>query len=113
MDRVSPIEFARNIQEVCDQFQLIAAYDVRILDDTVVKVRVFLIPEMFIDVFYNEDTGKKSYALINKGCRIFGADNAFIGWHLHPFDNPDEHIPSSEISFIDFMETVKKHLTPE
>ena len=35
-------------------------------------------------------TGTKAYALIDKGQRIFGADNTG-GWHYHPFHDPTRH----------------------
>jgi hypothetical protein len=61
-------------------------------------------------VFYNADTGKCSYALIKDAMRVFGADNAFIGWHIHPFEDPSEHVASSELSFQEFLEAVEGHL---
>jgi hypothetical protein len=109
MAHVSPFEFARAVQSACDRSDLVAGYDVQILDDTVVKVQAILTYDAFIDVFYNADTGKCSYALIEKAARVFGADNAFIGWHIHPFDDPSQHVPSSEISFLDFLRKVEEH----
>ncbi|MFQ5751528.1 MAG: hypothetical protein ACE5HI_05975 [bacterium] len=44
----------------------------------------------FTDIFYNEETGTTALALIEKGKRIFGADNTG-DWYLHPFDNPEDH----------------------
>ena len=109
MAHLNTFEFARTVQVACDQSSLVAAYDVRILDNTVVKIRVFLTHGALIDVFYNADTGNLSYALIEDATRVFGADNAFIGWHIHPFDDPNQHTPSSEISFDDFLRSVEKH----
>jgi len=110
MAYISAFEFARTVQDICGRSDLVASYDVRILDDTVVKIRVTLTYDAFIDVFYNSDTEKCSYALIEESTRIFGADNAFIGWHTHPFDNPDQHVPSSGISFEKFLKTVEGHI---
>lgn len=109
MAHLSAFEFARTIQATCDQFDLVTSYNTQILDDTVIKIRVILIYKAFIDVFYNADTGNCSYALIEDAARIFGADNAFIGWHIHPFDDPSQHIPSSEITFADFLKAVEEH----
>jgi hypothetical protein len=113
MAHLSPFEFARGVQEACDRSELVVTYHVQILDDTVVKVRVLLINEAFIDVFYNADTDKCSFALVERGERIFGADNAFIGWHIHPFDDPSEHIPSSGMTFDDFLKAVESHATSD
>lgn len=113
MARVSPFQFARAVQSACDRSSLVASYDVRILDDTVVKIRAALTYDAFIDVFYNADTGKCSYALVEKAARVFGADNAFIGWHVHPFEDPSQHVPSSEVSFDDFLSSVEQHAVQE
>lgn len=113
MAHLSTFEFARTVQVACDQSSLVIAYDVRIIDNTVVKIRVFLTYGAFIDVFFNADTGNCSYALIEAGTRAFGADNAFVGWHIHPFDDPDQHAPSSEISFRDFLKAVEEHAAEE
>jgi hypothetical protein len=103
MAYLNAFEFARIIQDNCAQSDLVVSYDVWILDDTVVKMRIILTIRAFIDVFYNVDSGKCSYALIEEGARVFGADNAFVGWHIHPFDNPGEHLLSPEVSFAEFL----------
>ena len=110
MAHVSPILFTRTVQEACDRSVLVSGYDIQILDDTVVKIRATLAADAFIEVFYNADTGKCSYALIENDARIFGADNAFIGWHMHPFEDPSEHVVSSELSFEEFLQAVESHL---
>lgn len=108
MADLNTFEFARSIQDQCDRAKFVVSYDTQIQDNTIVKIRAFLTFDAFIDVFYNADTGKCSYALINQGIRVFGADNAFVGWHVHPFDAPAQHIPSSEISFSEFLERIEK-----
>ncbi len=109
MAHLSTLEFARTVQTACDQSNIVTAYDVRILDDTVVKIRVFLTYGAFVDVFYNTDTENCSYALIEGDARVFGADNAFIGWHIHPFDDPSQHIPAPQVSCDDFLRIVEEH----
>jgi hypothetical protein len=60
---------------------------------------------VFVEIYYNALTGKKSYALINKGVRIFGCVN-YKFWHLHPVDNPSEHIPCDEPTMQDVFSKV-------
>jgi hypothetical protein len=108
---LSAIEFARSLQDICNQSDIVTTYDVNILDDTVVKIRIVLIYEAFVDAFYNANTGSCSYALIEEDARIFGVDNAFIGWHIHPFDDPSQHMSSSEVSFAEFLEIVGEHFS--
>ncbi len=107
MAGLNAFEFARSIQDICHQSTRVISYDVQILDDIVVKIRVALSGDAFIDVFYNADSGKCSYALIQQSTRICGADNAFIGWHKHPFGNPEQHIVCAEISFADFLHEIE------
>ena len=49
MADVSPIQFARQVQGTCDRSELVLTYDVRIVDDTVVKIRVELTYGAFIE----------------------------------------------------------------
>lgn len=99
MVHLDPLQFARDVQDGCDRSELVVTYDIRILDDTVVKVRVVLNNDAFVDVFYNADTGKCSYALVEGAARVFVADNPSIGWRIHPFEDPSNHVPSSEVGF--------------
>jgi hypothetical protein len=46
--------------------------------------------ELFIEVYYNDENRRQSYALVSKGERVFGCDNLF-GWHYHPRENPEQH----------------------
>jgi hypothetical protein len=105
--RLNAVDYARTIQNICHGSEFVVSYDVQILDDVVVKIRVDLSIEAFIAIFYNADSGKCSYALIKRGRRIFGADNALIGWHLHPFDDPEKHLRCEELSFADFLHAVE------
>ena len=50
---------------------------------------------LFLDVYYNELTGKTSYTVIHKGQRVFGYDN-YRFWHCHPFGQAEDHIPCGE-----------------
>ena len=60
------------------------------------KARIHHAP-LFLDVFYAANTGKISFAIIQNNQRIFGCDN-LNGWHVHPFGNPERHVPISEPS---------------
>jgi hypothetical protein len=59
--------------------------------------------ESFVDVFYNQKTGKTAFAQIMNDRRVFGADNK-LGWHWHPREDPDGHIPAeTSVTFEEFM----------
>ena len=100
-------QFVDGVRQSCDQSDLVITYDVRLLDNAVAKIRVHLVGDAFIDVYFNPSNGTCSYTLVQDNRRIFGADNAFIGWHTHPFENPDEHHLCEEVSFEEFLSAVE------
>ena len=90
----------------CDRSDLAVSYDLRVLDNAVLKTRIFLTIPAFIDVYYNPTNGICSYTLVQDNRRIYGADNVFIGWHIHPFKDPSDHRLCDEVEFDDFLKTV-------
>ena len=55
--------------------------------------RINDIREMFLEFYFNEQTRTVAFALIKDRGRIWGIDRDNIrGWHLHPLENPSEHI---------------------
>jgi len=67
----------------------------------VFELRAYVGEDIFIEVYANVLTEKKSFALIAKNVRISGYDN-FKFWHCHPPGNPNSHISCDEPS-IDFI----------
>ena len=62
---------------------------------TILEIRIFFTPEIFMEAYVNGITGKKSFALVKNRKRIWGYDN-YRYWHHHPIEKPDNHIPCSE-----------------
>lgn len=105
---LSAKEFAKNIINVSNKSKIVKSFTSDISEDTFVKIRILLnVNKMFIDVYYNSETGKTSFALIDECERIFGADNLDF-WHLHPFDNPEIHKKIGKINFNKFIEMIEK-----
>jgi len=48
------------------------------------KARYYIGISVFIDIFYAVRTEKVSFAVVQKGERIFGIDN-LVCWHCHPW----------------------------
>ncbi|MBI5816144.1 MAG: hypothetical protein HZB29_11120 [Nitrospinae bacterium] len=64
----------------------------------IVKGRVILAKDRFIQVYLNGRTGTVAFAMIGDGSRIWGIDSDSIrGWHEHPVANPSLHIPISPV----------------
>ena len=58
----------------------------------VVRGRVLLEQDRFLQVYFNEETGTTAFALIEEEQRIWGVDYDDVrGWHVHPVDNPSQH----------------------
>lgn len=59
----------------------------------VIKGRVFLENNFFLQVYFNAQTKTTAFALIKEEKRTWGIDfDSIRGWHLHPVENPDDHL---------------------
>ena len=100
-------QFKSRVFTTCSISLLVQSTTVLVLKETSIRLRVVLINGSFVDVFYNEQTGRTSFAQIQNKIRTFGADNAG-GWHWHPRENPDAHLTAkSEITFEAFMKRLE------
>lgn len=60
--------------------------------------------ELFLRFYFNEVTGTIAFALIEEQRRIWGIDHdRRRGWHLHPVDNPADHIGIEPLSVSDIV----------
>lgn len=60
--------------------------------DIAFEARIKISEKLFIEVYYNSLTDKKSFALIKENQRILGYDN-YKYWHIHPRDDITSHVP--------------------
>ena len=109
MGGLSPNDFASLIVSLCNKYNFIVDYELNIEDNVIVKSRIFLIDNSFIEVYYNYENAKTSFALIKNNKRIFGADNLGF-WHIHPLNKPEKHVKSNEIKLEDFVKEIKNKL---
>jgi hypothetical protein len=112
MASLNSTEFEQQILAICANSKI--AKSVAQIQSGVhwVALRIYLDDDLFIDVFYNEETDKKSFALVRAGMRIFAADNAKKKWHWHPFKDPQSHsLVDDEILFSDFIRQVEIYLS--
>jgi len=99
----TPGELLDQIVEVCSNSPAVAAYTLRTLDADILGLRVHLADDSFIEVFFNTATERVSFALISGNQRIYGKDNAKIGWHEHPAGTQQLHRPCAPVSFEEFL----------
>ena len=107
MAELTPRDLFERLAAACTQSPIVTAYVIRVLDPDILSVRVVLIDDSFIEVFHNVATGKSAFALIVEGNRVYGKDNAKLGWHVHPLDEPDAHDPCDPVSFETFLTEVE------
>ena len=102
-------EFERTIFEVAQTAPICGIPVVRSLLPVSISIRIPIMSGGFVDAFLNAQTGTTAFALILEGKRVFGADNTG-GWHLHPFENAEQHRQiSSAMSFAEFIAVIEKH----
>ena len=102
-------EFAQEVVDTCADAVEVIECTVLLYDQPVIKFRVGLTDRSYIDVFYNADTSKVSFAWIAGGQRVFGIDNT-RGWHVHPMCSPRRHRPHPPITFRKFLEEVERQI---
>ena len=111
MDGVTVAEFIEHLALTCSDSSVVAALIVAGEGVTWTRVRVTLIEASFVDVFYNEASGKTAYAWIRDGKRVLGADNTGR-WHWHPFEAPETHQRVElAVTFEVFLAEVERHLS--
>jgi hypothetical protein len=71
------------------------------------EARVKISEVVFIEVYYNTLTDKKSFALIKNNQRIFGYDN-YKYWHIHHWNDVAAHVPCEEPSIEKVFEEIKE-----
>jgi hypothetical protein len=59
---------------------------------SILKLKIFITEEIFIQFYVNIKRDKKNLVLIFNDKRIYGKDFVNDRWHIHPFENPDDHI---------------------
>ncbi len=114
---MNPLTFEQHVRDEARRFAFIRS--VVTLDRTAntVKLRLFITPDCFVQVYTNLHKGLLSYSLILHQIRIYGRDNDGAGWHCHPHSAPESHDFSAEgtrsVSLAEFLDEVQRILTVE
>lgn len=110
MAAVTTGQLLHELRQACSRSSLVSHIEERLIDADILSVRVYLtVAHTFVNAFYNVTTGKTAFALVREGQRLYGVDNAKMGWHRHPFDDPTRHVPCTPTSFVDFLAKVEAH----
>jgi len=103
-------DLLRRLENACQASAIVKSYAVEEIDDDIMSVRVFLSNGSLVSVFYNLATEKVAFAWIQEGRRLYGKDNAKMGWHTHPFDDPSEHRHCEPADFATFLHEIEDYL---
>lgn len=75
----------------------------------ILKGRVILNKNRFLQVYFNEVTETIAFALIENDLRIWGIDfDKIRGWHLHPLKNPECHINTEKRTIKEIIKDFKE-----
>jgi len=85
-------QFLQQLLEELSQLPFVKNLDLN-TEVFVVKGRIFLENNFFLQVYFNARTETIAFALIKEEKRVWGIDfDSIRGWHLHPVENPDDHV---------------------
>jgi hypothetical protein len=78
-----------------------------------VKARLYILLETFVQVYRNDRYHTTNLVLIHNGQRVYARDELNGVWHRHPADDPERHDASPEgqrpatlSSFLDEVEMI-------
>jgi hypothetical protein len=101
-------EFIKEVENVAKLYSL--KLEILAKTKNAVKIKVSVTENIYIQLYYNQETGTRNYVLIGWNRRLFGRDCVGGVWHKHPFENPENHDFSEdgkrEVSISDFFEEV-------
>jgi hypothetical protein len=107
-------QFLVMLRQACHRSYLVDHVIVQAIDADTLNVRVHLTRTgAFIKVFYNVTTDRAAFALVENEQRVYGVDNAKMGWHVHPFADPMQHVACAPTPFEEFLAEVEVHFCEE
>lgn len=76
-----------------------------------VKYRLYIAPDLFVQLYFNERSGTIGMVLVHHNQRIYGRDCEAGNWHRHPVDDPLMHDTSpsgaQSVSVGDFLAEIQ------
>ena len=81
----------------------------------IIKARLFINPEIFVQIYRNDMFNTTNFALIINRQRIYGRDQLGGIWHRHQVTNPEIHDKSimgkKGVTLEDFIDEIEEILT--
>jgi hypothetical protein len=89
--------------------------DLLAVGQAILKARLYLKPDLFVQVYRNDKFQTTNFVLIHAGQRIYARDELAGAWHRHPVDDTDLHDRSPEgqrrASLEEFLDEIEKIVT--
>ena len=89
-------ELLLEAHESRDRFWFVQAVEITERTDTTITVRFMIGPDLFVQAFLSQNSGRLSFALVGPSGRLCGCDRERETRHRHPFGQPDQHEPIPE-----------------
>ncbi|MCC7188019.1 MAG: hypothetical protein IT312_04685 [Anaerolineales bacterium] len=81
---------------------------------SLVKIRLYISPDLFVQIYRNDRFQTTNLALIHNGQRLYARDELDGRWHRHTHRRPEEHDMSKEgrrpVELSEFLDEVEQVL---
>jgi hypothetical protein len=89
-------DITHHLSYECGRRKYVVRFEILNHSASLIKARIFIAPETFIQVYRNDLFNTTNLALIHNGQRIYARDELNGMWHRHPAHNPQIHDRSPE-----------------
>ena len=93
---VNTDDFQHEAQEALERVWFVQSLEITERTDFTLSLRLYIRPDLFVNVFIGKLTSSLYFALIEGRQHIFGIDREAGEWHLHPYEAPYSHQPLPE-----------------
>lgn len=103
-------ELIAEIQKLFPRFSAFENWYIVDRTENIIKIIIEIERDLFVQIYFNESKQKLNLAFIQNNQRVYGIDSEGDLLHIHPFENPDQHIPVTQmISLEDFLHQVQEY----
>ncbi len=84
------------LQRAIDERAYFIGFDLLDQSERILKARMYISPNLFVQVYRNDQFDTSNFALIHNGRRLYGRDQVTGHWHRHKSEQPELHDTSFE-----------------
>jgi hypothetical protein len=79
-----------------DRFWFIQEFQLKERTDMTVTLHFIIGKDLLVQVYYSQRSDRLSLTLVVSAGRLYGRDKEHDYWHLHPFGQAEQHVPTPE-----------------